>query len=227
MRRLAVLLLALSLPVAGSQPSYKLRISVSKGASYLYRIRTTMDGGPGGRISFELRMRETCQRVNQGATTWRIKIEGVSSSGSGEIAAMKDTLLQMKGMEFTGVYDSLGQIVSMSVGDAKVGKESLGGTTNLVFSERPVRAGDSWSATQTVHGKPVRTNYTLQRVETYQRRGAYRIASRFAPGAPVTSTKPGLFLVERSSGKVFKANGAFLYREGDMSVLASYTVERL
>jgi len=196
--------LALSLSVLGcaastvavAQPTYRLRMNLKPGQTFVYRMNMDMaSSGQQRKMGMKMAMKATA--VNAGKTTMKTTFLEFTQDGR---PAPAETMKALSKMYVVSVLDETGKTLSTKMVGAPAGTPAPANGTSTVYPARALRVGDTWSAMVDMQGRKVQTKYRLAQVGSFAGRKAAKLEAR--PNIPGQSgpPQPMIVWVELASG---------------------------
>jgi len=142
----------------------------------------------------------SCTKVEGTNMTWESKNIDVQATGTGPFAAQAETAKsQQKGKSETKIRDERNGVV----GDK--GEESLA----LVYPEKAVKIGDTWTGQTNLMGANVQIEFKLEKFEVVNGKTCAVIAATITGGDKLKSDGPLTLIVDTANGWPVKGTGAF------------------
>jgi hypothetical protein len=201
------------------------RVKASLNAKYAYTIKTEMKAvGATGKAGFEGTMNETLRSISQKEQIWEVAFKVTKTHESGVLTGLGTSFKQMNGLVMMRYSDSTGQVRKMMIGEVSVPNS---GTSDLVYSGKPVRVGDSWNSRIVASGITADVTYKL--VEYGKHRGfdAAKITGIYKPGQEVKNLKPLIFWVDPKDGKLLSTSGALQITTQGSTIEMSFDIARV
>ncbi|HMS55834.1 MAG TPA: hypothetical protein PKA27_10570 [Fimbriimonadaceae bacterium] len=201
-----------------------MRVNPKVGATYRYRISTTGTAlSAEGSFEFVAVLTEKLVSVKSGELTWDQKFNVEKGSGQGVFAKFGDSFKEMDGLEYQSMGPSTGDVKKVRVSGVEVAAE---GTSNVVFSPKPVKVGETWKAKVESNGQFFNIRYMLKGTRVEKGRRIAEIEGKFADGQAVKTIKPMIALVDLADGKLISVSSEFELSMGTVKLKGSYSVVR-
>ncbi len=160
------------------------------------------------------------KNASGGKFTWQETTKDVRASGKGAFAAAAPIVEQEKGQVKTKDFYANGKPVDPNTSD--------GSSTPLiiVFSDKPVNAGDTWTDNTTVNGKTIKTTYKLEKFEKVGNFDTAAIAVTVNAGDDLKTSQPIMIWVDKATGRPVKAEGTILATQSGMKMNIAIKMNR-
>ena len=156
-----------------------------------------------------------------GKFTWQETTKDVKASGRGMFAAAAPIVEQEKGKVKTKVFYASGKPV-----DPNALAEGNSTPLIIVFSDKPVKPGDTWSDSTTVNGKTIHTSYKLEKFEKVDGFDTAAISVTINAGEDMKTNQPMMIWIDKATGQPVKADGSVVANQGGMKMNISIKMNR-
>jgi len=207
--------------------TYLLRYNVPVGFRHEIKLKFHLELGPQGTISNESLIAFRVLSRTEKDYVSNTYFHTVDVKSTGEAKRMEAGMLEMRGMKVEMRRDFLGRALGAKVGDTEVGGGFLGGTSDLMYPSAPVAIGGSWTTSNVVSGLKVDTIYTLITADSTNGVPTYRIEGKLAEGAPIKTSTPIVYIVERSNGLPISGSGNYTITMNEFALKLAWNFERI
>lgn len=176
-----------------------------------------------GSVDFVLVLSEKLTQKKADELTWDQTFKVEKAEGSGVMKDFPAALKEMDGLKMQSIGPSTGDVTKIRAGGMEIASK---GTSNVVFSPKPVRLGDTWPAKIESNGQLYEIRYELVGLRKEKDKDIAEIRGKFADGQAIKTLQPMKVLIDRSDGKLIVATSEFEVAMGSIRMKASYSVTR-
>jgi hypothetical protein len=184
-----------------------------------YRISINIQSESLGKVSATLHAADRITAIKKGNFVQSMYIAGSSGMGTGTLATIQDQITGIKNFAWERTVDSRGRVMGTSNSSAPAAATSI----DLVFPDRAVSKGDTWSENISIQGQDVEVSYKLS---DFNKSEAVITATAQKPGF-VETIKPYRFVVNRATGRYRSASGTLGMSFGDQKLQVSFLIKML
>jgi len=207
------------------QAAILIQASPKPGSVYTYRMQFTIDAGEQGKLEADAFFEERPIKIESGRIRWATKWTKVDATGTKGMAAAVPGVRQMADTPYVITRKRSNWPLSITVSGYTVrwGKDQ--GTSDVTFSERPVRPGQTWQGFLDIGSVKTPTTYRFAGSGNWGGRPAWVVEATMR-GSKVRMARPYIFWVGKDDGRTLAAHGEATVNEGGFTFEMRFKLEQ-
>lgn len=192
---------------------------------YTYRMQFSIDAGEQGKLEADAFFEERPIRIEAGRIRWATKWTRVDAKGTREMAAAAPNLKQMIETPYEIMRKRSNWPLSITVSGYTIAWGKDQGTSDVTYSERPVRPGSTWKGFLDIGSVKTPTDYRFVGSGSFRGTSAWVIDATMT-GPKVRMANPYRFWVAKDDGRTIYAKGEASVQEGGFSFNLTFKLEQ-
>lgn len=192
---------------------------------YTYRMQFSIDAGEQGMLEADAFFEERPIRIEGGRIRWATKWTKVDARGTKEMAAAVTGVKQMVETPYEITRKRSNWPLSITVSGYTIAWGKDQGTSDVTYSERPVRPGSTWKGFLDIGSVKTPTDYRFVGSGSYRGAPAWVIDATMT-GSKIRMERPYRFWVAKDDGRTLCAEGKASVQEGGFSFNLTFKLEQ-
>lgn len=179
-----------------------LRLNLKQDQRFEYQIKMKIAAPSVGSMSGTFHFAERTTKVAMTEYTQSVYLAGNSVKAEGMFSEAKDPFAELKGLSYTKVVAPNAKVKSIQ----GFSTSSFGSAIDIIYSEKPVEVGDTWTSTTKISGEFGDNEVTYKLISLTDSEA--RIEASLAKKDAIELSEPYLFIVDRETGRTKYSKGA-------------------
>lgn len=192
---------------------------------YSYRMEFSIDAGEQGKLDAVAFFEERAIRIEPGRIRWATKWTKVDAQGTKQMAAAVSSVKQMVETPYEITRKRSNWPLSITVSGYTIAWGKDQGTSDVTYSERPVRPGSTWKGFLDIGSVKTPTDYRFVGSGNFRGTSAWVIDATMV-GSKVRMATPYRFWVAKDDGRTLYAEGKASVQEGGFSFNLTFKLEQ-
>ena len=209
-----------------AQVPIKFRVTPKANARYEYSASLEITGADPkhDRMKMDMSYAERVVSVEPKKIVISSFISSVKTDAIGMFKEAAQQFTTLNGFSFQSELDEFGDKKKATANGSEIGLSNDG---DIVFPEKALSAGDTWTTDIDVAGKPVKVEYKFEGSETFEKHSLYKFTRKFLPGQAVTATEPTIMLIQPEDGRLVRSTGKYEMKVQGFEFKTSFKVQLL